>query len=357
MRFKALKPKFWRHGGCFDHAQIEKKIKHLQSEMAKPDFWKNPESAKSIRQKYEEMKSEYETWDELSHDVEDLEGLLKISAKDEKLEENIKNKFEDYAKNFKKLEFFVLFSGKYDRNNAIFAIHAGAGGVEAQDWAQMLSRMLLRYCEKKGFQTKIIDQSPGQEAGIKSMAVEIFGNYAYGYLRSEAGVHRLVRISPFDAEKMRHTSFALIEVLPQMEDEKALEIKDEDLKIDVFRASGHGGQSVNRTDSAVRITHLPSGLVVKCQNERSQHQNKEIAMRYLKAKLLKLEEERKHQEMKEIRGEHLSADWGSQIRSYVLQPYKMVKDHRTGYEEKEPDSVLDGNIEGFVEEYLRKFKM
>lgn len=318
-----------------------------------PDFWKDRENAKHINQKYESFLDEFTTWEKLSKDVEELEDFARISGKDEFILSDIQNKLDEYTKNFNSMEFFVLFSGKYDRNNAIFAIHAGAGGVEAQDWAEMLLRMLLRYCEKKKFTTKIIDEQRGQEAGIKSIVVEAHGDYAYGYLRSEAGVHRLVRISPFDAEKMRHTSFALIEVLPQIADDKEMGIKDDDLRIDVFRSSGHGGQSVNRTDSAVRITHIPTGIVVKCQNERSQHQNKEIAMRYLKAKLLKLEEENRQKEMKEIRGEFQSAEWGSQIRSYVLQPYKLVKDHRTDYEEKDPDSVLNGNLEGFVEAYLK----
>jgi len=321
--------------------------------MSATDFWKDPENAKYINQKYESLRNEIDTWEKISHDVYELKEIALLSHKDESLGNDIEEKYAEYLKNFRSLEFFVLFSGKYDRNDAIFAIHAGAGGVEAQDWAEMLLRMILRYCEGKGFRTKVIDESRGQEAGIKSIVVEVSGNYAYGYLRSEAGVHRLVRISPYDAEKMRHTSFALVEVLPQIADDKDLEIKSEDLRIDVFRAGGHGGQSVNRTDSAVRITHIPSGIVVKCQNERSQHQNKDIAMRYLKAKLLKLEEERKGREMKEIRGEFHSAEWGSQIRSYVLQPYKLVKDHRTEYEENDPDAILNGNISGFVEAYLK----
>ena len=319
------------------------------------DFWKNPDRARDISQKSENLRVEVAQWQKLRNEIDDLLELAKISdsQNDSELISEIEKKFAKLSKEYQNLEFYILFSGQYDRNNAICAIHAGTGGVEAQDWAQMLARMILRYCQKKGFQTTIIDESRGNEAGIKSLVFLVHGSYAYGYLKSESGVHRLVRISPFDAEKMRHTSFALIEVLPIIEGETTIQIKDEDLKVEAFRASGHGGQSVNRTDSAVRITHIPTGITVKCQNERSQHQNKELAMKYLKAKLVILEEERKEKEKNRIRGEDASAEWGNQIRSYVLQPYKLVKDHRTEYEEHDPQSMLDGNIEGFVENYLK----
>lgn len=327
----------------------------MEDEINAPDFWKNQERARSLTQKYDIMRSEHAEWDFLEQNISELFELVELAKKDkdEALEPELEKRFLEIKKEFNKLEFFILFSGKYDKNNAIVAIHAGAGGVEAQDWAEMLLRMLLRYCEKKKFQTRIIDESRGQEAGIKSIVFEVSGNYAYGFLRSENGVHRLVRISPFDAEKMRHTSFALIEILPEILQTEELEIQDEDLRIDVFRSGGKGGQSVNTTDSAVRITHLPTGIVVKCQNERSQAQNKETAMKHLRSKLVLLEEERRKNEMSEIRGEFHSAEWGNQIRSYVLQPYKMVKDHRTEYEEQDPQSVLDGNLEGFMESYLK----
>lgn len=323
--------------------------------MNSSDFWKDQERARSLTQKYDLVRSEHTEWDFLEQNISELFELVELAKKDkdEALEPELEKRFLETKKEFEKLEFFILFSGKYDKNNAIVAIHAGAGGVEAQDWAEMLVRMLLRYCEKKKFQTRVIDESRGQEAGIKSIVFEVSGNYAYGFLRSENGVHRLVRISPFDAEKMRHTSFALIEVLPEILQTEELEIQDEDLRIDVFRSGGKGGQSVNTTDSAVRITHLPTGIVVKCQNERSQAQNKETAMKHLRSKLVLLEEERRKNEMSEIRGEFHSAEWGNQIRSYVLQPYKMVKDHRTDYEEQDPQSVLDGNLEGFMEAYLK----
>lgn len=350
-----MKKGFRQRGGYFDHKAKAIRIKELESEINDPDFWKDPQRAKSISQEYQSLKEEHAQWEKLERSSRELHDFVMLAKKekDESIEPEVTEKFSQLEKNFSELEFFVLFSGTYDKNHAMVAIHAGAGGVEAQDWAEMLLRMILRYCEKRGFETKIIDESRGQEAGIKSIVAEVNGNYAYGYLKSESGVHRLVRISPFDAEKMRHTSFALVEVLPQITSEFEVKIRDEDLRIDVFRSGGHGGQSVNTTDSAVRVTHLPTGIVVKCQNERSQAQNKETATRYLKAKLLKLEEEKHQKELSQIRGEYHSAEWGNQIRSYVLQPYKMVKDHRTEYEEQEPQSVLDGNLEGFAEAYLK----
>lgn len=319
------------------------------------DFWKDQNRAKSISRKCENLRTEVLQWQKIQKDVNDLLeiSILLTKEPDATVEKDLNEKLKNLKKEFADLEFYILFSGKYDKNDTIVAIHSGTGGVEAQDWALMLSRMLLRYCEKIGFDTKIIDENKGQEAGIKSLTFIVYGSYAYGYLKSESGVHRLVRISPFDAEKMRHTSFALIEVLPLLQESGDVVIKEDDLKIDAFRSSGHGGQSVNKTDSAVRITHIPTGIVVKCQNERSQHQNKEMAMHYLKAKLLKLQEFAREKEKSKIRGEYQAAEWGNQIRSYVLQPYKMVKDHRTEYEEHDPQSVLDGNLERFVESYLR----
>jgi len=286
--------------------------------------------------------------------VDNLE-IAKVAAyeEDKTLKKDLVRESKKLIDKFEKLERLFLFSGKYDYCDAIFSVHAGTGGIEAQDWAQMLLRMLLRYCEKKNFSVSLIDETKGQEAGVKSVMVEATGYLAYGSLKSEAGVHRLVRISPFDAEKMRHTSFALVEVMPILEENEELEIKSEDLKIDVFRSGGHGGQSVNTTDSAVRITHLPSGIMIKCQSERSQLQNKKIAMKILQAKLLKLQEAAKGEELSKIKGEVLAAEWGNQIRSYVLQPYKMVKDHRTEFETVDPQAILDGELDGFVESYLR----
>jgi len=327
----------------------------LENQINRPDFWQDQNQAKLISRRLESLKSVVNNWESITNEVN---GSLELAQEAEKendssIQSELTKDLNRLNKRFGKLELLVLFSGKYDSNDAILAIHAGTGGTEAQDWAEMLLRMYLRYCEKKGFATRIVDQARGQEAGLKSVTVEITGNYVYGNLKSEAGVHRLVRISPFDAEKMRHTSFALVEVIPELTDEEEIKIKSEDLKIEVFRAGGHGGQSVNTTDSAVRITHLPSGLVVKSQSERSQLQNKKIALKVLQAKLGKLQLAAKGKELAAIRGEVLSAEWGNQIRSYVLQPYKMVKDHRTEFETADVNAVLGGEIDKFVESYLR----
>ncbi len=265
----------------------------------------------------------------------------------------VKAEAERLARRLKQLEFQQYFSGEYDPNDALLSIHAGAGGTDSQDWAEMLLRMYLRWAQDHGFETEILDLTPGEEAGIKSVTVEIRGPYAYGYLRGEKGVHRLVRLSPFDAAHRRHTSFALVEVLPVVERDVRVEIRPEDLKIDRFRASGPGGQNVQKVSTAVRVTHIPTGIVVTCQSERSQAQNLENALKILKARLLELELRRKEEEIARLRGERVSAEWGNQIRSYVLHPYTLVKDHRTGYETAQADRVLDGELDDFIREYLR----
>lgn len=311
--------------------------------------------AAAISKDYEDIRKEIESWENIRQEVGDLSELAKIiEADDEAAQRDLENKSVELEKKFAQMEFAVLFNGPYDQGNAILSIHAGTGGVDAMDWAGMLLRMYLRFAERHGFSAKVIDETPGAEAGIKSAVIEVSGRYAYGWLRSENGVHRLVRISPYDAEKMRHTSFALVEVLPETEaaDEKVA-IKEEDLKIDVMRAGGHGGQSVNTTDSAVRITHLPTGLVVKCQNERSQLQNKNNALKILKAKLLKYQEDQAEEKLQEIKGEYRQAQWGNQARSYVLQPYKLVKDHRTEHETPDTERILDGEFDDFVQAYLK----
>jgi peptide chain release factor 2 len=251
------------------------------------------------------------------------------------------------------LEFELQLSGEHDRNNCFLSIHAGAGGTDSQDWAKMLLRMFLRWAEERRYATDIVDLTEGEEAGIKSVTVEVVGPFAYGYLRSERGVHRLVRLSPFDAAHRRHTSFALVEVMPEVEGSTEVVINPDDLRVDVYRASGHGGQNVQKNSTAIRLTHLPTGIVVTCQNERSQHQNREIAMRILQARLVEIEEEKNEQERARLKGEHVEAGWGNQIRSYVLHPYTMVKDHRTSHETSNVNAVLDGALDGFIEAYLR----
>jgi len=338
---------------------IDKQIadsRRQKAEMNKPDFWDNQERAVEISKRVEELDAEINKWEELKKEITELEELVAVAAKegDESILDEAHKKYNELKDKFAKLEFLVLFSGKYDKNNAILSIHAGTGGVEAQDWAQMLERMFLRFAEKRGWQAEIIDRTVGNEAGIKSVTMKISGRWAYGYLRSESGVHRLVRISPFDAEAMRHTSFALVEVIPELPEAEEIEIKEEDLRIDVFRSSGPGGQSVNTTDSAVRIVHKPTNITVSCQSERSQHQNKETALKILKSKLYKVQEQKREKEELELRGQAQKAEWGKQIRSYVMQPYKMVKDHRTNYETQDVDGVLDGGLEPFMEAYLRK---
>lgn len=308
-------------------------------------------------QEMERLKSELQRLSDLENETEELLELAEIISSEnadfEKEKKDIQEKAAELEKNIEKVEFQLLFSEEYDANDAILAIHAGAGGVDAQDWAEMLLRMYLRFAEKNGFRARVADESRGQEAGVKSVTVEISGAYVYGHLKSEAGVHRLVRLSPFNADNLRQTSFALVEVLPVIEEIKEVEINPNDLRIDVYRSSGAGGQSVNTTDSAVRITHLPTGVVAACQNERSQLQNREQALKILKAKLHRKYLEEKEKEAQKLRGEYQSAEWGSQIRSYVIHPYKLVKDHRTKHETAHAESVLEGNLNDFIEAYLR----
>lgn len=323
--------------------------------MSQPDFWADGATARAKSQQVDELRGELSRWENIQKDVVETLELARLSERegDQSVLADVEKKLKELAQQFRQLEFYLLFSEKYDERNAILAIHAGAGGTDAQDWASLLQRMYIRFAERKGWTIRIVDESYGQEAGIKSVTMEIRGRWAYGHLRSEAGVHRLVRISPFDAEKMRHTSFALVEVLPELEEVEEVPIDEKDLRIDTFMSSGKGGQSVNTTYSAVRIVHIPTGIMVSCQNERSQLQNKQTAMKILKSKLHKITLEKQQEEKQKLRGEYQSAEWGSQIRSYVLQPYQMVKDHRTKYEESNPDAVLNGEFDGFIESYLR----
>ena len=300
------------------------------------------------------LKSEVEEWGELDRQAVSIDELLALAMeeKDETLLEGLTEELGAVKSKLVDLEFKLVLSGEYDQRNAIVALHAGAGGVESQDWVRMLMRMYLRWAEQRGFSEEVLDVSTGEEAGIKSAVFQVSGPYAYGYLKAERGVHRLVRLSPFDADHARHTSFALVEVLPEAEEGVDVTIEPEDIRIDVFRAGGAGGQSVQKNSTAVRITHLATGIKVSCQNERSQHQNKEIAMKILLARLVERDMKLRAQEMDRLKGAHISAGWGNQIRSYVLHPYQMVKDHRTGHETSDAEAVLDGDIGGFVEAYL-----
>jgi len=298
------------------------------------------------------LKSEVESWRNFSRRLHDATELAQFD--DESLRAELEVEIANIESELEKRSFTAMLSGKYDRDPAILAIHAGAGGTDSQDWAGMLERMYLRWAETRGYKTEILDITQGEEAGIKSVTIEIDGDYAFGYLRSEKGVHRLVRLSPFDAAHRRHTSFALVEILPQVAmDEAEINIDPGDIKMDVFRSSGAGGQNVQKNATAVRLTHIPTGIVVTCQNERSQSQNREFAMRILRARLLELKQAEKEDERAVLRGEYTKAEWGSQIRSYVLHPYQMVKDHRSEYETGNTQAVLDGDLDEFMESYLR----
>ena len=300
-----------------------------------------------------EQKKVVERWRGLEKKVADIaEGLLLVEE-EPSFREEIESEIEAVASHLDELELEIAFSSEYDARNAILAIHAGAGGTESQDWAEMLMRMYLRWAERRGYKAEILDTSLGEEAGIKSATIGVSGDYVFGYLKSEHGVHRLVRLSPFDADHARHTSFVLVEVMPEAEADVDVKIEPDDLKVDVFRSSGPGGQHMQKTSSAVRLTHLPTGLAITCQSERSQHQNKEIALKILQARLLELELGKQAEERAKLKGKHIAAGWGNQIRSYVLHPYKMVKDHRTDYQTSDTDAVLDGGLDGFITAYLR----
>jgi len=300
-----------------------------------------------------EAKRVVQPWRELERKVADIAELISLAEEDASLEAEIWSEIEEAASRLEELELERTLGGQYDARDAIMAIHAGAGGTESQDWAQMLLRMYLRWAERHGYEAEILDISPGEEAGIKSAVIRVNGRYACGYLKSEHGVHRLVRLSPFDADHARHTSFALVEVMPEAEADVDVKIEPDELRVDTFRSSGPGGQHMQKTSSAVRLTHLPSGLVVTCQSERSQHQNKEIALEILQSRLLELELAKRAKERARLKGKRIAAGWGNQIRSYVLHPYKMVKDHRTGYQTSNTDAVLDGELDGLIKAYLQ----
>ncbi len=322
----------------------------LTNQMAQPDFWNDSHAAQTVSKKQASLTNRTEPWVNLRKDLQDLLELAE--ANDASLQTDIGQQTTEAIVTFNQLKEALKFTGPYDDHDVILSIHAGAGGTDAQDWAQMLQRMYIRWAEKHSYLVKVVDESAGEEAGIKSTTLEISGELLFGKLRSENGVHRLVRLSPFNADNLRQTSFAKVEILPKIERAAEVEIDEKDLKIDVYRAGGHGGQSVNTTDSAVRITHTPTGITVAIQNERSQLQNKETALTILRSRLAQLQLEQHQDKISQLKGPNQSAEWGNQIRSYVLHPYKMVKDLRTKYETSDPDSVLNGNIDSFIEAYL-----
>ena len=353
-RLKKLGEEFFE---TYEKLEISKKItkeSELEKEVAEPEIWRDVKVATEKNQELVRLKEETESWKLLKTQVEDLGELIRIS--DESMRDEFEMQILAMEKSFAEIKKTLRFRGQYDDKNAIIRITSGAGGTEAMDWAGMLERMYLRFFEKKGWKVEKIERTKGEEAGIKTAVYEVFGMQVYGWLKSEHGVHRLVRLSPFNANNLRQTSFALVEILPVIKAEAGVEIDDKDLRIDVYHSGGHGGQSVNTTNSAVRITHIPTNTVVAIQNERSQLQNKEKAMEILRGKLAQMQMEQHAATLGELRAGE-SAGWGQQIRNYVLQPYKLVKDTRTGHESKEPDKVLNGEIEGFVEAYLDNLKI
>ncbi|MCR4787737.1 MAG: peptide chain release factor 2 [Lachnospiraceae bacterium] len=331
----------------------QKRIEELQMEMEAPGFWDNPDSSNLKMKELKDLQGCVETMEELETTYEDIFTLIEMACEDESMAEEVAEEFEGFKTKLENIRISTLLSGEYDKDNAILKLNAGAGGTESCDWAQMLYRMYSRYAEKKGFSVEVLDFLDGDEAGIKSVTFQVNGTNAYGYLKSEKGVHRLVRISPFNAQGKRQTSFVSLDVMPDIEEDIDIDINEEDLRVDTYRSSGAGGQHINKTSSAIRITHIPTGIVVQCQNERSQFQNKDKAMQMLKAKLLMLKKESNAEKLSDIRGEVKEIGWGNQIRSYVLQPYKLVKDLRTNAETGNVDAVLDGDIDLFINEFLK----
>ena len=331
----------------------EQEITRLEEQSAQPGFWSDRAKAQRIMQLLSARRKVVDRWREVEKRVADLVELLPLASEDSSLAEEVESEIGEASSILDGMELEAAFTSEYDARNALLAIHAGAGGTESQDWAEMLLRMYLRWAERRGYQSEVLDVSPGEEAGVKSAVLSIDGDYACGYLKSEHGVHRLVRLSPFDADHARHTSFALVEVMPEAEGDVDVSIGPDDLRVEVFRSSGPGGQHMQKTSSAVRLTHLPTGVTVTCQSQRSQYQNKETAMKILQSRLLELELEKREEERASLKGKRINAGWGNQIRSYVLHPYRMVKDHRTDYQLGDVDAVLDGGLDGLITSYLR----
>lgn len=332
------------------------RIKELEEEMAQPDFWNDNEKAAKVIERLKSLKSKVDKFENIKTEYDDLRVLIELASEDASLAAEVEDAFAGFVGNLEELKIQTLLDEKYDRNNAILSLHSGAGGLEAQDWAEMLMRMYTRWAENKDYRVKVLDILSDDEGGIKSATLMVEGENAYGYLRSEKGVHRLVRISPFDASGRRHTSFASVAVMPELDNDVEIDINPDDLKVDTYRSSGAGGQHVNKTESAIRITHIPTGIVVQCQNERSQHSNRETAMKMLKAKLLEIKEQEQKEKIEDIKGEYSQIAWGSQIRSYVFHPYSMVKDHRTNVEIGNVSRVMDGDLDEFIFAYLKSRK-
>jgi peptide chain release factor 2 len=349
-----LKPMKERIDGLMSQLDITGKLQRVESletEASAPDFWNNPEQARQINQEMARLKDEVTRWQTLAGRIND--ALELASLDDLNLQDELAVEITDLGQHVDRFALQALLSGTYDREDAIFAVHAGAGGTDSQDWALMLERMYLRWADQNGYKVELVERSEGEEAGIKSAMYSMRGEYAYGYLQSEAGVHRLVRLSPFDAAHRRHTSFAKVETWPDIQGQVDIDINEKDLRIDTYRASGAGGQNVQKNDNAIRITYLPLNLVVQCQNERSQKQNRERAMQILKARLFEIERRKQQEQLAELKGENVDAGWGNQIRSYVLHPYQLVKDHRTEFETGNTGAVLDGRLNEFMDAYLR----
>ncbi|HEY4384125.1 MAG TPA: peptide chain release factor 2 [Ktedonobacteraceae bacterium] len=327
----------------------------LEEESMAPDFWSDNRKAQAQMQQLNALREEVTTWEGIASQLNDLLGIAQLLEEepDAEMQAEIATSLSALEQQIEKLQFALMLSGEHDERSALISIHAGSGGVDAQDWADMLLRMYLRWAEKHRFRTEVYDYMEGEEAGVKSATVEISGRYAYGYLRSEAGTHRLIRLSPFDAAHRRHTSFAKVEIMPDIEDTIEINIRPEDIEVDTYRSTGAGGQHVNKTDSAVRMRHLPTGIVVTCQNERSQIQNREVAMKLLKARLYELEQKKHDEENARLKGEHVQADFGTQIRSVIVHPYTIVKDHRTNFESSDTTGYLDGEIDPFIHAYLQ----
>nr|WP_205842140.1 peptide chain release factor 2 [Natranaerobius trueperi] len=353
--YETLDAKLEEMRASLDQDMLEARLEKLEKEMTEPNFWDNQSRVKEVTRERTNIKEHLNELDQLKELQEEASVLLELSDEESEVSlDEIRSALKNFEKLLSEIRLKNMLKDPYDKNNAILTLHAGAGGTESQDWVEMLLRMYVRWVEHRGFDYETLDYLAGDEAGIKAVTILVKGMYAFGYLKAEAGVHRLVRVSPFDSSGRRHTSFASVDVVPEIEDDIEVEIKDDDIKLDTFRASGAGGQHVNTTDSAVRITHMPTGMIAQCQNERSQHKNREVAMKILKAKLVALEEEKQREEQESQRGDKKEIAWGSQIRSYVFHPYTLVKDHRTNMEIGNGEKVLDGDLDSLIQEYLRQ---